>query len=101
MPTITLLPQRLIIHSREGESLFEAAFRAGAPLPSACGGKATCGLCRVKILEGAAALSPLSDAEKRHLGTVTFLTKMRLGCQARVSGDVTIELPKCRLLLDA
>jgi uncharacterized 2Fe-2S/4Fe-4S cluster protein (DUF4445 family) len=32
--------------------------------------------------------------ERRHLGNVYFLTKIRLSCQARVSqGDVTVEIP--------
>jgi ferredoxin len=56
-------------------------------------GKATCGLCRVKILAGEAALSPFNAAEKKHLGNVYFITKTRLSCQSRVSGDVVVELP--------
>lgn len=76
-----------------GASIFEVAFGAGKPLASACGAKATCGLCRVKVVEGIEHLSPPSEAEKRHLGNVFFITKVRLGCQARVvgEGDVVVE----------
>jgi ferredoxin len=47
----------------------------------------------VKVLAGEAALSPQNAAEKKHLGNVYFINKVRLACQSRVSGDVTVELP--------
>jgi hypothetical protein len=50
---------------------------------SPCAGKATCGLCRVKIVGGAALLSPFNADERKHLGNVYFITKQRLSCQAR------------------
>lgn len=94
MPKITFQPRGLEVECQDGETIYEVAWRAGAPLSTACGGKATCGLCRVKVLAGEAHLSPLTDAEKRHLGNVYFITKVRLGCQARIwGGDVTLEAP--------
>jgi len=79
----------------DGESLFEAARRAGIAISTACIGKANCGLCRVKILEGEDQLSPLNAAERKHLGNVYFITKQRLSCQARLvgSGVVKVEVP--------
>ena len=77
-----------------GESVFEVARRAGIEITTACVGKATCGLCRVKIVGGEADLSPFNNAERKHLGNVYFINKLRLSCQARVgAGDVTVELP--------
>ena len=82
----------LRVDCQTGESLYEIAWRIGKPLSSACGAKATCGLCRVKVTGGEDHLSELTDAEERHLGNVYYLTKLRLGCQARVQtdGDVTV-----------
>ena len=76
-----------------GESIYEVAWRAQAALSSACGAKATCGLCRVKIIRGDELLTPLGEPDKRHLGNVYFLTRTRLGCQARLTGegDVIVE----------
>jgi hypothetical protein len=38
-------------------------------------------------------LSQFNEHEQRHLGNVYFLTKVRLSCQAVVTGgDVTVEL---------
>lgn len=94
MPRITFQPRGLVVACDEGESIFSAAQRAGSPLASACGARASCGLCRVRVLAGEEHLSPLTDDEKRHLGNVYFLTKLRLGCQAKVEGgDVVVEIP--------
>jgi 2Fe-2S ferredoxin len=93
LPSVTFQPSGLRVDCAEGESVFEVGRRAGVDISIACVGKATCGLCRVKVLAGEAALSPLNAAEKKHLGNVYFITKVRLACQSRVSGDVTVELP--------
>jgi uncharacterized 2Fe-2S/4Fe-4S cluster protein (DUF4445 family) len=93
LPSVTFQPSGLRVECEEGESVFEVGRRAGVEISTACVGKATCGLCRVKILAGEAALSPFNAAEKKHLGNVYFITKTRLSCQSRVSGDVVVELP--------
>ena len=93
MPSVTFQPSGLRVACEAGESVFEVARRAGLAISTACVGKATCGLCRIKILDGEAVLTPFNAAEKKHLGNVYFITKMRLACQTRVSGDVVVELP--------
>jgi ferredoxin len=47
----------------------------------------------VKIVAGEEALTPLNAAERKHLGNVYFITKQRLSCQARVCGDVVVQIP--------
>ena len=65
------------------------------PIATSCNGKASCGLCRVVIVAGEEGLTSMGPLEKRHLGNVYFITKMRLSCQARVitDGEVTVEVP--------
>ena len=95
MPRVTYLPQGATVECEEGESVFQAAARAGIGISTACGAKATCGLCRVKVVgaESERHLTAFTDAEKKHLGNVYFITKVRLSCQARVTGgDVTVEI---------
>jgi 2Fe-2S ferredoxin len=97
LPSVTYLPSGLKLPCDDGESVFAVAKRAGVPITTACGAKATCGLCRVKIVSGEAHISPMSDVEKKHLGNVYFITKLRLSCQALVAGgDVVVELPRGR-----
>ena len=94
MPSITFLPDGLRVPCDEGDSIFDVGRRAGVRIPTSCVGKASCGLCRVKIVSGEDHLTPLNTNERRHLGNVYFLTKIRLSCQARVEqGDVSVEIP--------
>ncbi|HLL21654.1 MAG TPA: 2Fe-2S iron-sulfur cluster-binding protein, partial [Kofleriaceae bacterium] len=63
----------------------------------ACVGKGTCGLCRVKIVAGAEHLNPFTDEERKHLGNVYHITKVRLACRCKVTGgDVTCEVVRRR-----
>jgi len=100
MPTITIVGAAapvgaatpVSVDARPGDSLFDAAARISAGVDTACVGKGTCGLCRVKIVAGAEHLNPYTDEERRHLGNVYHLTKVRLSCRCRPTGDVTIEI---------
>jgi 2Fe-2S ferredoxin len=92
VPSVTFQPEGLRVDCADGESVFEVGRRAGVQIATACVGKATCGLCRVKILDGEGALSPFNAAERKHLGNVYFITRTRLACQTRVSGDVVVQI---------
>lgn len=91
MPSVTFLPLNVRTEVTPGESVFDAGRRLSVPIATSCVGRGTCGLCRVKIVSGEEGLMPFNPLEKKHLGTVYFLTKERLSCQARVQrGDVTV-----------
>jgi uncharacterized 2Fe-2S/4Fe-4S cluster protein (DUF4445 family) len=99
--SVTFLPAGVRAACDDGESVFEVARRAGVAITTACVGKATCGLCRVKIVGGEDRLSPFNAAERKHLGNAYFITKLRLSCQARVAqkdgdvdADVVVEIPR-------
>jgi len=90
MPKVTI--DGTVVECADDATLFEAGAKVAAGIETACVGKGTCGLCRVKILAGAEHLTPYTDEEKKHLGNVYHLTKVRLSCRTRVSGDVVIEV---------
>ena len=90
MPKVTI--NGTVVECPEGTTLFDAGGKAAAGIETTCVGKGTCGLCRVKILAGAEHLTPYTDEERKHLGNVYHLTKVRLSCRTRVSGDVVIEV---------
>ena len=90
------MPAGVVVICQEGQSIFDAGTRAGVAIPTACNAKATCGLCRVKVLAGAENLPPINKDETKHLGNTYFITKLRLSCQCKVGGDVTVELPQKR-----
>ena len=76
----------------DGTTLFDAGAKLAAGIETSCVGKGTCGLCRVKIVSGAEHVSEYTDEERKHLGNVYHLTKVRLSCRTQVRGDVTIEV---------
>jgi ferredoxin len=95
MPKVTIQSagaEPVVVDVAEGTTLFEAGAKLAAGIETACVGKGTCGLCRVKILAGAEHLNAYTDEELKHLGNVYHLTKVRLSCRSRVAGDVTIEV---------
>lgn len=95
MPLVTIVCDGgpLAVDLPAGSTLFEAGARVSAGIETACVGKGTCGLCRVKILAGAQHLTPYTDEEQRHLGNLYHLTKIRLSCRSKLTdGDVTIQV---------
>ena len=73
----------------EGESLYHALKRQGIYLVSSCGGKGTCGKCRVRVVEGrneAVSYGNLAQKE-RDAGTV-------IACQTFALENILIEIPR-------
>jgi Na+-transporting NADH:ubiquinone oxidoreductase subunit F len=68
-------------------------FLAGEKLfiPSACGGRGTCGLCKIKVLEGA---GPLLPTEEPYLDKAERESNVRLACQVKVRNDLKIMIPE-------
>jgi len=81
-------------HGRPG-SLLDIALAHDIALEHNCGGSCACTTCHVIVREGEDALSPMEADEEDRLDTAEGLTlHSRLGCQAIVRGDVTVEIPK-------
>ncbi len=80
----------LTVSANIGDKLLEALGRASLFLPSACGGKGTCGQCRVQVLEGGGAVLP---TEVTHLTKREIARNERLSCQVTVKHDIHIALP--------
>jgi 2Fe-2S ferredoxin len=76
------------------ESLLDIAMNFNIHLEHACGGSCACTTCHVWVKEG---LNNLSEAEEDELDRVELAPDLRpssrLGCQAVVTGDVTVEVP--------
>jgi ferredoxin len=89
---VRFLPMAVEVDVATGTTLFDAGAKAGVGIETACVGKGTCGLCRVKIIDGADGLSPYSTDEERHLGNLYRITRVRLACRTHVVGDVTVEV---------
>lgn len=87
----------------EGTSVLEAARRLGVDLDSVCGGRGICGRCKVTPVEGANPklgivsardhLTPGNEVEARYADKRGLAEGCRLGCQARITGDVVLDVP--------
>ena len=73
-----------------GFSILEASRLAQFPHASVCGGRGRCSTCRVQILHGHEALPAPSLEELRVLNRVGAPPSVRLACQARPTGDVSV-----------
>jgi uncharacterized 2Fe-2S/4Fe-4S cluster protein (DUF4445 family) len=89
MPTVTFLPARQSVQVESGAGLLEAAARAGVAISAPCGGEGACGECRVRVERGAVELLAHGCLGAEELGE-----GWALACGSRVTGDVTIRVPK-------
>lgn len=96
MPRVTFIhPEGKSGEVPEKISLLEAAEHLGFALNHDCGGNASCSTCRVEVIGGNDNLSEI-DFEEQDLLDREDLTEPyhRLSCQAKVLGDVIVQVPE-------
>jgi adenylate cyclase len=59
-----------------------------------CEGRHECGNCVIEVVDGADALSPVTDSERALLAELGAGPDARTACTARVQGDVTVCIPR-------
>ena len=74
-----------------GGTLLATLNNAGVHLPSACGGKGSCGQCKCQVLEGGGEILP---TEKVHFSRKQQKDGWRLGCQVKVKQDMELKVPE-------
>src|SRR5260221_1302654 len=84
-----------------GTTLFSAAHWIGLPIDSTCGGRGTCGKCKVRVVQGlpdpagrAQGEFEITSADHRQLRPAEIAEGWRLSCQARIYEDMTCAAPK-------
>ena len=87
----------------EGTNLLDAARDLGVDLDSVCGGRGICGRCQIVVAEGSFAkhgitsaadhLTPFSEPEQRYRDLRGLSPDRRLGCHARMCGDLVVDVP--------
>jgi ferredoxin len=97
MAKIYFRPAGVSIEVRDGTTVFAAALAAEVAIPSQCGGRCACALCRVQIVEGAEFISPMQWQEEGHMGNCFHLTGERLSCQSRAYGEVVVEIKETEI----
>ncbi len=84
----TTIPDKAI-STRAGDTLLNTLAAQKIFIPSACGGKGTCGVCKVEVHSGGGALLP---TETSHVNRGEARKGVRLSCQVKVKQDMKIEV---------
>ena len=71
-----------------GESLLEVARKTNVAIDAPCSGNASCGKCRVKLVEG-----ELDSKQTRHISDEEYAQGWRLACCSKINADVAVMVP--------
>ncbi len=74
-----------------GDTLLSSLIDNEIFIPSACGGKGSCGYCKVHVLEGGGDVLP---TELGYLTPDEQKNGLRLSCQCKVKSDISINIPE-------
>ena len=95
--TVEFHPHRQAVYVLSGTKILEAAARAALTIDTPCGGKGTCGRCRVQITSGASAPT---GPERQIFSEAELEVGWRLSCQAEVRTDTVVSIPPASLFGD-
>ncbi len=74
-----------------GESLLSSLLLKKIFIPSACGGRGSCGYCKLKVLKGG---GMVMATERPYLSYQEIDDNIRLSCQVKVKNDIEVEVPE-------
>ncbi len=77
------------IEVNQGGTILSTMAENNIYLPSACGGKGSCGQCKVQVPEGG---GEILDSEKGQFTRKQIKDNWRLGCQCKIKGDISINV---------
>lgn len=78
------------VEAQAGSSILTSLANENIFLSSACGGKGSCGQCKVQVFEGGGEILP---TETVHFTRKQMQDHWRLGCQVKVKTDMSIGVP--------
>lgn len=74
-----------------GQTLLSSLYSNEVFIPSACGGKSTCGHCKITVVSGG---GPLLPTERPYLARQEIRSGTRLACQVKVREDIYVRIPE-------
>jgi len=79
-----------VLEVEGGQSLLSALYENEVFIPSACGGKGSCGFCKITVLSGG---GPVLPTETPYLERKEIRSNVRLACQVKVREDIESRIP--------
>lgn len=92
-------PAGVDIEVRSGETLIQAAWRAGYSWPTLCYAMGRCTACQCEVLDGLHVLSDRTEAESALLSSLDRRVRranprrVRLACQVTATADIRVRKP--------
>lgn len=83
-----------VLHAAAGKSLLATLNDNGVHLSSACGGKGSCGQCKLQVVSGGGDILP---TEAVHFSRKQIKDNWRLGCQVKVKSDLEVKVDQAAL----
>ena len=74
-----------------GQSLLSGLMESKIFIPSACGGRGSCGHCKITVLDGA---GPILPTETPYLSRSEIRSNVRLACQVKIREDLRVTIPE-------
>jgi Na+-transporting NADH:ubiquinone oxidoreductase subunit F len=74
-----------------GQTLLASLYANEIFIPSACGGKGTCGHCKITVVSGG---GPVLPVETPHLTRKEIRSGTRLACQVKIREDIYVRIPE-------
>ena len=91
---ISINDGKKMIHAQSGKTLLATLGENGVHLSSACGGKGSCGQCKLQVVAGGGDMLP---TEAVHFTRREIKDNWRLGCQVKVKQDMEIKVSEAAL----
>ncbi|UWG97679.1 ASKHA domain-containing protein [Dehalobacter sp. DCM] len=88
---VKFVPENTVVLAKLGETLFDAARKAGIYVDSPCNGLGSCGKCKVKVLKGK---GNVNFRKSHHITTADIDQGYVLACCSKITGDITVEVPR-------
>jgi len=101
MAKVRVEPEGFEFEAADAQTVMDAAHDAGLFWPTTCGGQGICTSCACAVESGAENLDAMGRSELKTLAeemgeAAVKARRLRLACQARVHGDVTVRKPGVR-----
>jgi len=92
---VLFLPDQKKVKVRPNTNVLDASRRAGVRIPTRCGGKAGCLMCKILVPdEERGHCSAPETKEIRKLGTSMMEQGYRLSCQTRITSHLKVIIPE-------
>lgn len=93
LPVIRIVDKGLEIICPPGDPILFALLDRGVSITNICGGNCSCGTCNIEVLEGLENIPAIEPPEAFVLSKIKRKgPNVRLACQSKPTGDVTIRI---------